>query len=83
MIIMLPLLNLYNIGSLEDTDCHTVFGYVIHDCNSNTSVALSYPVKNGSGKIETGRSFHHGRFVSGLRKQAIKEPKYITNNFRF
>lgn len=61
-------------GSLEDTDCHTVFGYVIHDCNSNTSVALSYPVKNGSGKIETGRSFHHGRFVSGLRKQAIKEP---------
>ena len=61
-------------GAVEGIDCHTVRGYVIHDDQSGTSVHLSYP-NDEQGKMLTGRSFHHGRFVMGLRKQARKEPK--------
>ncbi len=42
-------------------------GYVIH--NQDKIVELSYP-KDYNGDIITGRSFHHGRFVMGLRQQA-------------
>ena len=62
------------IDSLEGTDCHIVHGYVVHDNYSTTHVQLSYP-KNVEKQIETGRSFHHGRFVMGLRKQAENETK--------
>ena len=51
-------------------DAHTVHGYVVHDNDSKASVVLPYPVEEGSGKIQTGRSFHHGRFVMGLREEA-------------
>jgi squalene monooxygenase len=59
--------------ALVGTDCHTVRGYVIHDCDSNASVKLSYPLSK-DGLIQTGRSFHHGRFVMGLRRLALNEP---------
>ena len=47
-------------------------GYVVHDNDSKESVVLSYPVEEQSNKIQTGRSFHHGRFVMGLREEAQK-----------
>lgn len=56
---------------MEDIDAHVVYGYVIHDCQSKTSITLGYPMDE-SGSTMTGRSFHHGRFVMGLRNQARK-----------
>ena len=53
-------------------DAHTVQGYVVHDNDSKESVVLSYPTDTASQKIITGRSFHHGRFVMGLREEARK-----------
>lgn len=58
-------------GAVEGIDAHIVHGYVVHDNDSKSSVALSYPV-NEHNKIQTGRSFHHGRFVMGLREEARK-----------
>lgn len=55
---------------MEDIDAHTVYGYVIH--NRNTNVELSYP-SDDCGNAITGRSFHHGRFVMGLRQEAKKQ----------
>ena len=62
--------------AVEGIDSHTVHGYVVHDDQSGSSVELSYP-KDIQGNTLTGRSFHHGRFVMGLRKQASKEPKLV------
>ena len=56
------------LGAVEGIDAHVVHGYVIHDNESHTSVPLSYPMEED--KIQTGRSFHHGRFVMGLRNEA-------------
>ena len=53
-------------------DSHTVQGYVVHDNDSRESVVLSYPADEETRKIQTGRSFHHGRFVMGLREEARK-----------
>ena len=53
-------------------DAHVVHGYVVHDNDSKASVVLSYPVEEQSNKVQTGRSFHHGRFVMGLREEARK-----------
>lgn len=60
--------------ALKGIDFHTAYGYIIHDKDSDSSVALGYPT-DGKGDTQTGRSFHHGRFVMGLRKLAINEPK--------
>ena len=56
----------------EGIDAHTVFGYVVHDVGTNNSVSLSYP-SDENNEIITGRSFHHGRFVVGLRNRAKKQ----------
>ena len=53
----------------EGIDCHTVHGYVVHNLESKTSVDLSYPVDEEKN-VMTGRSFHHGRFIMGLRREA-------------
>ena len=64
--------HLYNyIDAVERIDAHTVHGYVIHDLHTKSSVTLSYPLDKNNA-IMTGRSFHHGRFVMGLRNQARK-----------
>lgn len=63
--------NLYNVDAVEGIDAHTVHGYVIHDVGTNNSVSLSYPLGE-DGERKTGRSFHHGRFVMGLRENARK-----------
>ena len=58
------------IDAVEDIDAHIVYGYVIH--NQGASVELSYP-SDDKGNTITGRSFHHGRFVMGLRREAKKK----------
>ena len=57
------------LDSLLNIDAHTVYGYVIHDRSTKKNVILSYPSDNNK-EILTGRSFHHGRFIMGLREQA-------------
>lgn len=56
---------------MEGIDAHIVRGYVIHDKGSNSSVSLAYPLDNKNLPV-TGRSFHHGRFIMGLRKEATR-----------
>lgn len=56
------------IDAVVGIDSHIVHGYVIHDNDSNSVVNLTYP-RDKTGNTQTGRSFHHGRFVTGLRKQ--------------
>ena len=68
------LLRLIDPAALEGIDYHTVYGYVIHDKDSESSVSLGYPI-DSRGVTQTGRSFHHGRFVMGLRRLALDEPK--------
>ena len=57
-------------AAVEGIDAHIVHGYVVHDNDSKSSVVLSYPAEEVSNKTQTGRSFHHGRFVMGLREEA-------------
>lgn len=56
--------------AVENIDAHVVHGYVVH--NQGASVELSYP-SDDSGNTITGRSFHHGRFVMGLRQEARRK----------
>lgn len=60
-------------GTVEGLDAHVVNGYVIHDLESRTEVEISYPQEEKS--IQCGRAFHHGRFIMGLRRAALAEPK--------
>lgn len=59
-------------GSVEGLDAHLVNGYVIHDIESGSEVEVPYPQEETS--IQCGRAFHHGRFITGLRKTALAEP---------
>lgn len=61
-------------GSVEGLDAHVVNGYVIHDIESSTEVEIPYPSVGES--IQCGRAFHHGRFIMGLRRAALDEPKW-------
>ena len=63
---------LLNSDAVEDIDAHVVHGYIIHDNPTKSMVSLSYPLDD-MGNILTGRSFHHGRFIMGLRKEAQKD----------
>ena len=63
------MLSVIIIGATEDIDAHVVHGYVVHNNSTNTSVELSYPL-DGDKKVTTGRSYHHGRFIMGLRREA-------------
>lgn len=60
-------------GSVEGLDAHVVKGYVIHDIESSTEVEIPYPQEEDI--IQCGRAFHHGRFIMGLRRAAMAEPK--------
>lgn len=62
---------------VEGLDEHTVKGYVIHDLKTGAQVVVPYPEDEDSGAPITGRSFHHGRFVMGLRKAALAEEKVM------
>ena len=61
----------YNTEVTEGIDAHTMYGYVIHDNDSKSRVDLSYPLDEHKN-VTTGRSFHHGRFIMGLRREASK-----------
>ena len=56
-------------AATEGIDCHVVHGYVVHNLATNTSVDLSYPLDRDQN-VMTGRSYHHGRFIMGLRREA-------------
>ncbi|NWU91963.1 ERG1 monooxygenase, partial [Upupa epops] len=62
---------------LEDTvdgiDSQTVNGYIIHDRESNSEVEIPFPTYE-DGRVASGRSFHHGQFIMGLRRAAMAEP---------
>ncbi|XP_004607689.1 squalene monooxygenase isoform X2 [Sorex araneus] len=62
---------------LEDTvegiDSHTIHGYILHDRESKSEVQISYPLSE-SQQVQSGRAFHHGRFIMSLRKAAMAEP---------
>lgn len=60
-------------GSVEGLDAHVVNGYIIHDIESGAEVEIPYPAAGQS--IQGGRAFHHGRFITGLRRAALAEPK--------
>lgn len=59
---------------MEGLDAHQVNGYVIHDMESSTQVEIPYPEEEG--RVQCGRAFHHGRFISGLRRAVMAEKKY-------
>ncbi|XP_027027248.1 squalene monooxygenase [Tachysurus fulvidraco] len=61
--------------AVEGLDAHVVCGYVIHDQESLSVVEIPYP-QDECG-IQCGRAFHHGRFIMGLRRAALKEPNVM------
>ncbi|XP_057590933.1 squalene monooxygenase [Hippopotamus amphibius kiboko] len=62
---------------LEDTvegiDSQLVNGYIIHDQESKSEVQIPFPLSE-NGHVQSGRAFHHGRFIMNLRKAAMAEP---------
>ncbi|XP_061294600.1 squalene monooxygenase isoform X1 [Bos javanicus] len=62
---------------LEDTvegiDAQVVNGYIIHDQESKTEVQIPFPLSENN-HVQSGRAFHHGRFIMRLRKAAMAEP---------
>lgn len=54
-------------------DAHVISGYVVHDTESLSEVEIPYP-QDECG-VQSGRAFHHGRFITGLRRAALEEPK--------
>ncbi|XP_037357765.1 squalene monooxygenase [Talpa occidentalis] len=62
---------------LEDTvegiDAHVINGYIIHDLDSKSEVQIPFPLSENN-QVQSGRAFHHGRFIMSLRKAAMAEP---------
>ncbi|XP_048058855.1 LOW QUALITY PROTEIN: squalene monooxygenase [Megalobrama amblycephala] len=56
--------------SVEEIDAHIVNGYIIHDVESRMVVEIPY----SQDQTQCGRAFHHGRFITGLRRAALAEP---------
>ncbi|XP_060631847.2 squalene monooxygenase [Anolis sagrei] len=59
--------------AVEGIDCRVINGYIVHDHQSKTEVEIPYP-STADGRIQSGKAFHHGRFIMGLRKAAMAEP---------
>ncbi|KAF0886715.1 squalene monooxygenase [Crocuta crocuta] len=59
--------------AVEGIDAQVIHGYVIHDQESKSEVHIPYPLSENS-QVQSGRAFHHGRFIMGLRKAAMAEP---------
>ena len=59
--------------SLDGSDCHRTHGYVVHNRESSQKVDLLYPSDDHTGETIEGRAFHHGRFVTGLRRLSKAE----------
>lgn len=62
---------------LEDTvegiDAQVVSGYIIHDVENKSEVQIPFPLAEDN-HVQSGRAFHHGRFIMSLRKAAMAEP---------
>ena len=63
---------MYLTDCVDGFDAHTITGYVLHDGRTGAQVHVPYP-KTAEGTSETGRAFHHGRFVTALRTAARGE----------
>ncbi|XP_007538627.2 squalene monooxygenase isoform X1 [Erinaceus europaeus] len=59
--------------AVEGIDSHTIHGYVLHDRDSKSEVHIPYPLSENN-QVQSGRAFHHGRFIMTLRKAAMAEP---------
>ncbi|XP_004431133.1 PREDICTED: squalene monooxygenase [Ceratotherium simum simum] len=59
--------------AVEGIDAQVVHGYMIHDRDSKSDVQIPYPLSENS-QVQSGRAFHHGRFIMSLRKAAMAEP---------
>ncbi|XP_006148082.1 squalene monooxygenase [Tupaia chinensis] len=59
--------------TVEGLDAQVVNGYIIHDWESKSEVHIPYPLSE-SNQVQSGRAFHHGRFIMSLRKAAMAEP---------
>lgn len=69
-----PSLGFYLADTVEGIDSQIVNGYIIHDLESKLEVEIPYPTSE-DGRVVSGRSFHHGQFIMGLRRAAMAEPK--------
>ncbi|KAK1332118.1 hypothetical protein QTO34_007804 [Cnephaeus nilssonii] len=59
--------------TVEDIDAQVIHGYIIHDRESKSDVQIPYPLLEDN-QVQSGRAFHHGRFIMSLRKAAMAEP---------
>lgn len=59
--------------TVEGLDAQVVHGYIVHDQESKSEVQIPYPLSENS-QVQSGRAFHHGRFIMSLRKAAMAEP---------
>ncbi|XP_036904421.1 squalene monooxygenase [Sturnira hondurensis] len=59
--------------TVEGIDAQVMNGYIIHDGESKSVVHIPYPLLENS-QVQSGRTFHHGRFIMSLRKAAMAEP---------
>ncbi|XP_027805794.2 squalene monooxygenase [Marmota flaviventris] len=59
--------------TVEGLDAQSINGYIIHDRESKSEVQIPYPLSEDN-QVQSGRAFHHGRFIMGLRKAAMAEP---------
>ncbi|XP_036739067.2 squalene monooxygenase [Manis pentadactyla] len=59
--------------AVEGIDSQVVHGYMIHDQESKSEVQIPYPLLENN-QVQSGRAFHHGRFIMSLRKAAMAEP---------
>uniref|UniRef100_A0A7N4UXY1 Squalene monooxygenase n=1 Tax=Sarcophilus harrisii TaxID=9305 RepID=A0A7N4UXY1_SARHA len=64
--------------AVEGLDAHMIHGYVIHNQGCREEVEVPFP-HSPDKEVQSGRAFHHGRFITSLRKAAMAEPntKYI------
>ncbi|KAJ3399997.1 Squalene epoxidase, partial [Chytridiales sp. JEL 0842] len=56
---------------LKGIDAVPVQGYTVFQKSTGESVHLPYPRKEGTGRKQTGYSFHHGKFIMNLRKAVM------------
>ena len=64
-------------AALVGIDARVTEGYVVHNQLTGSHVQLQYPL-TPQGAVSTGRAFHHGRFVTGLRNAARQEKRQVT-----
>ncbi|XP_066481651.1 squalene monooxygenase [Tiliqua scincoides] len=59
--------------AVDEIDAQEINGYIIHDMDTQSKIEIPFP-STVNGQVQSGRAFHHGRFIMGLRKAAMAEP---------